>query len=155
MLEAIGTIILIVAIVIAVWDANNGFVVRWRRLGILAALILGIAFLGSPAKSQHVHPDETISDPRVAKFYEGWHRPPRRVVSCCNMQDCYSAQIRRSKTGGLEYLHKWSGTWAAIPPEVLEENQKDALDSPSTENHVCANPVYPELVYCAVRAGGY
>ena len=153
MLEATAVLIGFIAMVLLVWDANNGFQLRWRRIAIIAGIVLAAAVFAFPAKSQHVHPDETIT-PGVAKFYEAWHRPPRRIVSCCNMQDCYSAQIRRSKSGGFEYLHKWSGTWAAIPPGVMEENQTDPIDSPNTENHVCANPYYPEIVYCAVRGGG-
>lgn len=117
-------------------------------------MIGGLVLIAVPALAQHVHPDETITDPRVAKFYDEWKRPPQRMVSCCSSKDCYAAQIRRNPNGGLEYLHKWSGKWAAIPPSALEHNQPDAHDSPNTENHVCANENYPEIVYCAVLGGG-
>jgi hypothetical protein len=105
------------------------------------------------AKAQHVHPDETITDSKVAKFYDTWRRPPERLVSCCNREDCYDAQIRRGPNG-LEYLHKWSGTWAALPESVIESNQPDPHDSPNTTNHVCANKHYPLHVYCAVLGAG-
>lgn len=154
MIEAIGAILIILAISIALWDANNGFVVRWRRLAILAAVVVGIAILASPAGAQHVHPDGVIDD-KVGKFYETWTTAPRRIVSCCSKKDCYSAQIRRRPGGGLEYLHKWTGTWAALPPSVIEQNQVDPRESPNSENHVCASENHPDIVYCAVLGGGH
>ena len=72
MLEAIGAILIILAIPIAAWDACNGFIVRWRRLAIIAGVVVGVAFVATAAIAQHVHPDETITDPRVAKFYDEW-----------------------------------------------------------------------------------
>jgi len=123
------------------------------RMAILAAIIIGTALLSTQARAQHVHPDETISDKRVSEFYDSWKRPPARLVSCCHRKDCYSAKIRRGP-GGLQYLHKWSGTWAAIPPSVIESNQPDPRESPDTDNHVCASEMFPEIVYCAVLSSG-
>jgi hypothetical protein len=153
MMEIIGAILIILVIPIVLWDANNGFVVRWRRLALLAALLVGVAFLVAPARAQHVHPDETIHDPKVSKFYETWTTAPRRIVSCCSKKDCYAAQIRRGPNG-LEYLHKWTGTWAALPPSVIEQNQVDPRESPNSENHVCASEHYPENVFCATLGSG-
>lgn len=109
--------------------------------------IIGL-FVGS-AQAQHHHPDETITDPKVAKFYETWTRPPNRQISCCNKKDCYAAQVRKGPNG-LEYLHKWSGSWAKLPSHLIEHNQADPRESPNTENHVCANEMFPDIVYCAV-----
>ena len=154
MLEATAVLIGFAAMVLLAWDANSGFQLRWGRIAIIAAVALAAAFFAFPARSQHVHPDETISDPRVAKFYEEWKRPPARVISCCNSTDCYSAPIRPGLKGGIEYFHKWSRTWASIPASVLEHNQPDALDSPNHAAHVCASPYAPDLVYCAVLGSG-
>jgi hypothetical protein len=119
-------------------------------MGGLIAYMFSVNF----AHSQHVHPDETITDPKVSRFYETWTVAPRRIVSCCSQKDCYSAQIRRAPGGGLEYLHKWTGTWAALPPSVIEQNQADPHESPNSENHVCANVYHPEHVYCATLGSG-
>jgi hypothetical protein len=153
MLEAIGVLFMIAAMSLAAWDANNGFTLRWGRLFVAAVVIGGIALVASTASAQHVHPDETITDPRVSSFYDSWKRPPGRVISCCHSKDCFAAQIRRGPNG-LEYLHKWSGSWAALPSKILEHNQPDPIDSPNTENHVCANEMFPDIVYCAVLGGG-
>ena len=118
----------------------------------VVALLISVALLIGKAKAQHVHQDETIADARVSRFYDQWKRPPERVVSCCNRKDCYAAQIRRGPNG-LEYLHKWSGRWVLIPPNVIESNQPDPEDSPDTTSHVCANEHHPDIVYCAVLGG--
>ncbi len=153
MMEIIGAILIILVIPVVLWDANNGFVVRWRRLGLLAAVLIGMAFLAAPVRAQHVHPDETIEDARVSKFYKEWARPPQRMVSCCHRKDCYSPKIRQGQKG-LEYLHKWSGTWAPIPPNVIESNQVDPRESPNSESHICANENHPDIVYCATLGNG-
>jgi hypothetical protein len=129
--------------------------INWPLVGACVVMVALLAFLYSVkfAVAQHVHPDETITDERVAKFYDTWKRPPERLVSCCNREDCYDAQIRRGPNG-LEYLHKWSGTWAALPESVIESNQPDPHDSPNTTNHVCANKHDPRYVYCAVLGAG-
>ena len=119
----------------------------------LAILICIVWLMVGPAKAQHVHQHETITDPKVAKFYETWKRPPSRLISCCNFNDCFAAQIRRG-SGGLQYLHKWSGTWAALPPSLIESNQPDPRESPNTENHVCASIHDPGIVYCAALGSG-
>lgn len=116
-------------------------------------VLISLFMLISPAMAQHVHPHETITDERIAKFYESWTRPPQRTTSCCNLKDCFSAQIRKGPNG-LQYLHKWSGTWAALPASVIEHNQTDPRESPNSENHVCASEMYPEIVYCAVLGSG-
>lgn len=126
---------------------------RAVALGLILFTLVGCLLGTTRAKAQHVHPDEVITDERVARFYQNWKVAPRRIVSCCSSKDCYAAQIRRGPNG-LQYFHKWSATWANIPPAVLEENQSDPHDSPNTENHVCANPYNPDLVYCAVRSSG-
>jgi hypothetical protein len=147
MLEAIGVIIGLLGVWLFLCDKRNGFAI--------VLMALGLVFLGiGSAIAQHVHPDETISDQRVSRFYDEWKRPPERLVSCCHRKDCYSAQIRRSPNGGLQYLHKWSGKWANIPASAIESNQVDPHDSPDTENHVCANESHPEMVYCAVFGSG-
>lgn len=153
MLDAIMAIIMIAAMMLAAWDSCNGFSLRWGRLLILAGLVMGLAFVASTARAQHVHPDEIITDERVAKFYDTWMTAPRRIISCCSRKDCYAAQVRRGPNG-LEYLHKWSGTWAALPSGVLEHNQVDPRESPNSENHVCANENFPDVVYCAVLGSG-
>ena len=147
MIVAIAAILIIFGIALMIHHKTSVFIVPLLGAGIFLMLI-------STALSQHVHPDETITDPRVAKFYDVWKRPPGRMVSCCSSKDCYAAQIRRNPNGGLEYLHKWTGTWAAIPPDVIESNQPDPHDSPNTENHVCASEHYPANVYCAVLGAG-
>ena len=119
----------------------------------LSVLICIVWLMISPSQAQHVHQHETITDPKVAQFYSEWKRPPPRLVSCCNFNDCFAAQIRRGN-GGLQYLHKWSGTWAALPSSLIEHNQPDPRESPNAENHVCASPLYPDVVYCAVLADG-
>jgi hypothetical protein len=133
----------------------TGLAVAIAGIALAVWIFLGIAsyVIASPAHAQHVHPDETITDPHVAKFYETWTRPPQRTVSCCNMKDCYSAKIRRGPNG-LEYLHKWSGKWAPLPASIIESNHADPRESPNTENHVCANEMFPDVVYCAVLASG-
>lgn len=146
MIEAIGAIIAILGLWLFLCDKQNEFAMP---LLVVGAVCLGI----SAAIAQHVHPDETITDPKVAKFYETWTRPPQRSVSCCNMKDCYAAQIRRGPNG-LEYLHKWSGSWAKLPSHLIEHNQADPRESPNTENHVCASELYPDIVYCAVLSAG-
>ena len=122
-------------------------------VAFVLAMIVLIALLVHSAMAQHVHPDETITDPHVAKFYDEWRRPPERIISCCNREDCYGAKIRRTPNG-LEYFHKWTGTWAGLPASVVEANQKDPQDSPNTENHVCANKYDPRTVYCATLGAG-
>jgi len=154
MLISIIVLLMIAAMILATWDACNGFVLRWVRLFIAAVVIVGIAFFATIAKAQHVHPDETITDPKVAKFYEQWKRPPSRVISCCSSRDCYAAPIRPGPNGKIEYFHKWTQTWAVIPQSVLEHNQPDAMDSPNHEAHICAAPYAPDLVFCAVLGGG-
>jgi len=149
MLEAIGAILVIWAIFLGLWNKRNWFVPYMLAIGVVF-IALGSALY---AKAQHVHPDETIPDPSVAKFYETWTRPPQRTVSCCNKKDCYSAKIRRGQNG-LEYLHKWSGTWAPLPASIIESNHSDPRESPNTENRVCANEMFPDVVYCAVLGSG-
>ncbi len=51
MMEIIGAILFIVVIPIALWDANNGFVVRWRRLALLAVVVMGMASLAGVSGS--------------------------------------------------------------------------------------------------------
>lgn len=133
----------------------TGFAVAIAGIALAVWIFLSIAsyVIASPARAQHVHPDETITDPHVAKFYETWTRPPQRTVSCCNMKDCYAARIRRGPNG-LEYLHKWSGKWAPLPASIIESNHADPRESPNTENHVCANEMFPDVVYCAVLGNG-
>jgi hypothetical protein len=133
----------------------TGLAVAIAGIALAVWIFLNIAsyVFVSPAHAQHVHPDETITDPRVSRFYDSWKRPPGRVISCCHSKDCYAAQIRRGQNG-LEYLHKWSGSWAALPSKIIEHNQPDPVDSPNTENHVCANEMFPDIVYCAVLGSG-
>ena len=130
--------------------------INWSLVAAVFVMTWLILFMYSVKFSyaQHHHPDETITDPRVSRFYDAWQRPPHRAGSCCSEKDCYAAQIRRNPSGGLEYLHKWTGTWAEIPSRVLESNQKDPLDSPNTESHVCASEMFPDIVFCAVLGGG-
>lgn len=147
---------MVAMIVLLAWDASNGNVLRWGKIGGAVAFVLLVFWIGlncGAAFAQHVHPDETITDPHVAKFYETWTRPPQRTVSCCNMKDCYAARIRRGPNG-LEYLHKWTGKWAPLPASVIESNHADPRESPNTENHVCANDMFPDVVYCAVLGNG-
>ena len=154
MLEAIAVLIGFLVMVLLAWDANNGFVLRWDIVAFISGVVIALAFFASPARAQHVHPDETITDERVAYFYETWKRPPSRVISCCSSRDCYAAPIRPGLNGGIEYFHKWTKTWASIPANVLEHNQPDALDSPNHEAHICAAPYAPDLVFCAVLGSG-
>jgi len=154
MLEAVAVLIGFLVMVLLAWDACNGFVLRWDIVAIVCGVVLGLAVIASPARAQHVHPDETITDERVAKFYDTWKIAPERYASCCSRKDCYAAPIRRNPSGGLEYFHKWTGTWAALPSKVLEHNQADPRESPNSESHVCANETYPETVYCAVLGSG-
>jgi len=124
-----------------------------RSVVVISAILLFLFSAGFASAQSHHHPDETITGPHVAKFYETWTRPPQRTVSCCNMKDCYAARIRRGPNG-LEYLHKWSGKWAPLPASVIESNHADPRESPNTENHVCANEMFPDVVYCAVLGNG-
>jgi len=137
-------------------DRMSRAILRAIGLGALALVLSGLlifALVKMALAQEHHHPDETISDKRVSEFYDSWKRPPARLVSCCHRKDCYSAQIRRGP-GGLQYLHKWSGTWAALPSSIIESNQPDPRESPDTDNHVCASEMFPEIVYCAVLGGG-
>ncbi len=82
MIEIIGAILIIFVIPIALWDANNGFVVRWRRLGLLAAVLIGMAFLAAPAGAHdHNRPD---LDPWYSSVQQ-----PDTGFSCCGLSDAY------------------------------------------------------------------
>ena len=116
--------------------------------------LLALALFVSPAFAQeHIHPDEIITDSRVAHFYETWRQPNQRRMSCCAKRDCYAAQVRR-QSGAWEYLHKWSGRWYRIPDHVIESNAIEPRDSPDGQNHVCASPYDGQTVYCAVLSNG-
>ena len=148
MILAIGVIVGFVGFLLMTWDNRNKFAFPLLAVG-LVLILTGSAF------AQHVHPDETITDQRVGKFYETWMKPGARNVSCCSSKDCYAAPIRKSTTGGgLEYFHKWSQKWAHLPASVLEHNQPDPHDSPNNENHVCAAEWNAAVVYCAVLGSG-
>ncbi len=144
MLEAVGSVCVIVAICLIIGNKRNEFIPWFLAFGFVA--------FGTAAALAHDHPDGKIDD-KIGKFYETWTVAPRRIVSCCNQKDCYAAQIRRGP-GGLEYLHKWTNTWAPLPPSVIEQNQVDPRESPNSENHVCASEHYPENVFCATLGSG-
>lgn len=106
------------------------------------------------ASAQHVHPDETITDPKVAEFYDSWMIAPQRTSSCCSRKDCYAAQVRK-RGGHWEYLHKWSHTWMPLPDEKIEQNLTSVTprETPDGQSHVCASES-TGYVYCAVLGSG-
>ncbi len=146
MFEAVGAICAIITVCLVIADKSNEFIPWFLAFAFVA---FGTA---AAMAHDHKHPDGMVED-KVGKFYDTWTVPPRRIVSCCSRKDCYAAQVRRG-AGGLEYLHKWSGTWAALPSSVIEHNQVDPRESPNGENHVCASEHYPENVFCAVLGSG-
>jgi hypothetical protein len=93
----------------------------------------------------------SATEARVFDFYQTWMRPPERMFSCCNMQDCGVVEIRRE---GEQYyfLDKiYTHSWRLIPSDRLEHNASDPRESPDGSSHVCFNAMY---VLCAVLGSG-
>ncbi len=122
---------------------------------ICLALLLG-GILAQASMMAHAHDIATAKSPeeaRVFQFYATWMRPPERSMSCCNMQDCHTVQVKR--TGGewyfLDAIDQQPPAWRQIPPGRLEQNVSDPRESPDGESHVCFNRMY---VLCAVLGSG-
>jgi len=116
------------------------------RLVVIVVLIL----LLWPAFAQHQHPpqDSAIHE----QFYATWLIPNggnRRVQSCCNLRDCYPAEIKLEN--GNYYAKSQWGEWIAIPPSKLEHLQSDPRESPDGRSHAC---IAGHNVLCAVLGDG-
>ena len=155
MIEAVGTIMIIIAIPIAIWDANNGFVVRWRRLALLAGVVLGVALLASPAVA-HDH-ENMVND----QWMKGLMQPDNPTVPCCGTADAYWCDNYYARDGKafckitddrpdepLGRPHIPVGTEVEIPPHKLKFDRGNP-----TGHHVVfvSRALY---VHCFVQGSG-
>ena len=108
-----------------------------------AILLLVLAF---PTFAQeHSHEGE------VGKFYQEWHRPDNRFMSCCNNLDCAAVSHVRRVNGQWEFQRTSDDVWVIVPDSKIENYVDDAHDSPDGKSHMCSSG---ELVFCAVLGNG-
>ena len=123
-----------------------------RGLIVVAAALAAFFLVGTHAKGQHYHPpqDAEIHE----RFYNGWMRPDKPSVSCCNLMDCYPTEARFQ--GGTWFAkRREDGKWLAVPASKVERNR----DSPDGRNHLCApkpqyEAAYENGVICFIAGGG-
>lgn len=127
--------------------------VPWTSIGVgLFALLTALLLLSlhSARGQEHHHPprDAAIHE----QFYRNWMMPDNPTRSCCNLQDCYPAEV--TTLGGQLYARRREdGLLIAVPPQKIERNR----DSPDGRNHVCAPPPkHPagDIVFCFVFGSG-
>jgi hypothetical protein len=114
-----------------------------RRVIIAGVIILLTLLLLYPLShaQEHRHGDEVISG-EVGRFYDRWRQPANRSVSCCSRYDCYATEAYM-RGGTWFFKHRESGRFLPVPASAIETE----ADSPSPENHVCANKS-GSLVFC-------
>ena len=102
---------------------------------------------------------------RVYQMYSEWNRPKgnfsgieHRKVSCCNKMDCGVVQETRRNAEGLLEIKVCTDAevcddppWRVVNPTIMEENQKDPIESPDGRAHAC---VVGGQVVCYVGGGG-
>lgn len=145
MLIALGTILVIWAGWMAVYDRRNFFLPYLLSFG---AVCIALGVLIYPAASQHQHPpqDRAIHE----KFYSTWMRPDNPNISCCNEKDCYPTEARKTADGWLARRRE-DGVWLSVPDNRIERNR----DNPDGRNHLCAPPpIAGDTVYCFSVGGG-
>lgn len=129
-----------------------------KYLPLIAVLTLAsvtVAQTQTPLEVQpHKHPPK---DAEIhSRFYESWMRPDMPTHSCCNKQDCYPTEFK--KTGGTWFAQRREdGEWIPIPADKLEHNRTDSTprDNPDGRNHVCMSPPGgSNTVYCAILGSG-
>ncbi len=155
MINIIGAILVILVIPIALWDANNGFVVRWRRLALLAAVLAGMAFLAAPAAAHdHDHPE-------LDAWYKSLMMPDMPNIPCCGKADAYWCDKINVKDGKTfctitddrpnEPLHRMPvpvGTVIEIPDHKLTWKYGNPT------GHAIVFLSRQMSVYCFVQGGG-
>lgn len=126
------------------------------KIVLLLLMMLSPAYADDHDEHMSGHPpqDQAIHE----KFYQYWNRPDYPSASCCNNQDCYPTEFRRTRDGQhWEALRREDGAWIMIPDEKLEQNvtQREPYDSPDGRSHVCMQPPgQSDWVWCAVLGNG-
>ncbi len=124
--------------------------VRWL-LPVLLLVTVSLLLTTVVATSHDIHAAKSPEEARVFHFYATWMRPPERSMSCCNMQDCHTVEVKR-ESGRWFFMDKYYfRDWREIPSDRLEQNYSDPRESPDGSSHVCFNSGY---VLCAVLGSG-
>jgi len=131
----------------------------WRGayLGLMfgAAMALALGNVKAQDHSHHNHPPALSQ--LHEQFYSKWQRPNHRndagerTHSCCNKEDCRPSPIKPRADGNFDVLNL-KGEWVMMPRELLEENQRDPVESPDGLSHACVGA--SGTPFCAVRGSG-
>jgi len=119
----------------------------WKVL-VLVAFVLVMLTIGlTKALAQHVgHPPEHMA--LHEQFYQKWHMPDNRAVSCCHDEDCKPAESY--KKDGKWYARQVgdTGEFTPIPPNKVDDGLPDSPDNPDGRSHLCGRRY-------GVDAGGF
>ncbi len=122
--------------------------VRW----LFPSLLLAVTLLSVGAATSHDSlTAKSDTEAAVFSFYTSWMRPPERTMSCCSMIDCHVVKIKREGDRYYFFDNIYAHGWRFIPHDRLEQNTRDARESPDGQSHVCFNQMY---VLCAVLGSG-
>jgi hypothetical protein len=109
--------------------------------------------MAGTAVAQHSHNHHPAKDQAIHEaFYSKWMRPDDDSISCCNLQDCYPVEARKTPTGSWQFLRREDSEWIDVPESKIER----VKDNPDGRNHVCAPPPPATFikVYCFSIGGG-
>ncbi|MCC7047211.1 MAG: hypothetical protein IT562_10900 [Alphaproteobacteria bacterium] len=119
---------------------------------VVAMLLASVAMivLGGFARSQEVHTHHGRTTPNaVDRFYSTWMKPDRPNESCCNKQDCDTAEVKQ--IAGIWWARRPTDKrWVMVPPEKIDQHR----DSPDGGNHFCATKTDDPAPYCLVIGSG-